>query len=174
MITSNPQLREEIKKSYPDINIFNIPVVKLVSVNIGIGQFKDDKERIEKVIKTIELLTGQKPRSIKAKKSVSAYKTRQGQIIAYGVTIRGKRAYDFITKLFTVAIPRIRDFRGLNKKNINKQTLNIGFRENIVFPESSYEATSNITGLQAIITLNKYNQKINQNIFELLGCKFQS
>lgn len=173
IITSNQQLRALLSKSHPNENIWSLPVIKSVVVNIGTGSIKDEKETIQKVIELLQSITGQKPIPTKAKKAVSAFKTRQGNIIGYKVTLRGKRAYDFINKLFHFSLPRIRDFRGLSEKFINHNTMNIGLRESSVLPENSENSLNFVYSLQATISLTTCDKTYTREVMELLGVKFK-
>lgn len=177
IIKNNAELRQKLHQIFTSENIFRLPNLKSVTVNIGIGQFKEDQEKVEKIINMLTTISGQKPRKNLAKKSVSAFKTRKGQIIGYSVTLRNKIAFDFISKLFNVALPRIRDFRGLASSSINGRTLNIGIKENIIFPEVTYENFGSISGLQISLTMNsKYqdDQAMVKKAFKLLGAKFKT
>src|SRR3989339_1233054 len=138
LIENNQQLIKKLQSTYSDINILALPRVKSATINIGTGKIKDDKEALEKVFNLIKLITGQAPQAVKAKKSIAAFKVREGQAIGYKVTLRNKKAFDFLNKLFQVAIPRIRDFRGLKENSINGSSFNLGIIDNIVFPESDY------------------------------------
>lgn len=173
IITSNQQLRHILAKDHPDMNIWSLPIIKSVVVNVGIGSIRDEKDTIQKVIELLQSLTGQKPIASKAKKAVSAFKTRQGNIIGYKVTLRGKRAFDFITKLFHFSLPRIRDFRGLSDTLINQGTMNIGLKESSVLPENSENNTAFVYGLQITISLTTCDPVITRQVMELLGAKFK-
>lgn len=173
IITSNQQLRHILAKNHPDMNIWSLPIVKSVVVNVGIGSIRDEKDTIQKVIELLQSLTGQKPIASKAKKAVSAFKTRQGNIIGYKVTLRGQRAFDFTTKLFHFSLPRIRDFRGLSGSFINHGTMNIGLKESSVLPENSENNTAFVYGLQITISLTTGDPAITRQVMELLGAKFK-
>ena len=139
-------------------------IIKIV-VSTGIGSVKDEPKK-ENILKSLTLIAGQKPKINQAKKSIAAFKSRQGMPIGYSVTLRGKRARDFLEKLINVAIPRTRDFRGLDQKLIdNAGNLTIGLKEHIVFPETANEDVRSAFGLGVTIATKA---KTKQEALELL------
>lgn len=140
-------------------------IIKVV-VSAGIGSRKDDKEKMESIEKSLSLITGQKPKVNQAKKSIASFKLRQGMPIGYSITLRGKRMYDFLEKFINIAIPRMRDFRGLSPDLIDEAgNITIGLREHIVFPEVSKEDIKSAFGLAVTIVTDA---KIKEEAFELL------
>jgi large subunit ribosomal protein L5 len=139
-------------------------IVKVV-VSTGIGSVKDEPKK-EAILKSLTLIAGQKPQVNSAKKSIAAFKSREGMPIGYSVTLRGKRMRDFLEKLINVAIPRIRDFRGLDPKLIdNAGNMTIGVKEHIVFPETASEDVRSAFGLGVTIATKA---KTKQEALELL------
>jgi large subunit ribosomal protein L5 len=157
------KLSERFKKEIvPDIknklnkkNIFEVPVFEKVVFNIGVGRDHKDKNFLEMVENNLIAMSGQKPVRTKAKKSISNFKIRKGMEIGFKVTLRGKRMLDFIEKLVIIILPRIRDFKGLSLKNVDKDgNLNIGFKEQIAFPEIPPKGIERLHGLElTIVTL---------------------
>ena len=134
-------------------NLFSLPRPKKVVVNIGAGRLRDPKDH-EEVIKVLTLITGQKPVARGAKKAIASFKTRQGQIVGFKVTLHGQRMWDFLERLSAIVLPRVRDFRGLSSSAVDAGgNLTIGFREHIVFPEVSNEDVRHIFGLEVTIVL---------------------
>ena len=153
-------------------NKMAVPVVKKIIINIGVGRMiaggKD-----EKLLKDIEndlaAICGQKPTQTKAKKSIAAFKLRQGMIAGYKCTLRKNRMYSFLDRLVGVSLPRTRDFRGLDKKSIDRGTMTIAIKEHIVFPEVVAERTSQIFGFEATIVTSAKTSQETEALFRHLG-----
>ena len=134
-------------------NIMQVPKVEKITLNMGVGESVTDKKAIEKAQADLESITGQRPLATKAKKSVATYKIREGFPIGCKVTLRKSRMYDFLDRLVNIALPRIRDFRGLNKKSFDGNgNYSIGIKEQIIFPEIDYDNIDKIRGLDITIT----------------------
>ena len=144
-----PELQKELGYS----NSMQVPRVQKITLNMGVGEAMNDKKAIEKAQKDLEKITGQKPLITKAKKSVASFKVREGFPIGVKVTLRKARMYDFLDRLINIALPRIRDFRGLNKKSFDGNgNYSIGVKEQIIFPEIDYDNIDTIRGLDITIT----------------------
>jgi len=140
-------------------------IIKVV-VSTGLGSRKDDKEKMKGLEKSLSLITGQKPKVNQAKKSIATFKLRQGMPIGYSITLRGARMYDFLEKFINIAIPRMRDFRGLSPDLIDEAgNMTIGLREHIIFPEVSKEDIKSAFGLGVTIVTNA---KTKEEAFEIL------
>lgn len=174
LITNNSQLKEKLKTIYPDRNIFDLPTIKSVVIHIGTGRMKDDDNHLKKVQNLLAQISGQKPIPTIAKKSIAAFKVRKGAIIGYKVTLRGRRAYNFLNKLFHITVPRIRDFRGFSEKLVNDNSFNLGLKESEVFPEASLELIEINSGLQIVANLNNSDSERTKKVIELLSGKFQN
>jgi len=134
-------------------NVMQVPEVEKITLNMGVGESVTDKKAIEKAQADLESITGQRPLATKAKKSVATYKLREGFPIGCKVTLRKSRMYDFLDRLVNIALPRIRDFRGLNKKSFDGNgNYSIGIKEQIIFPEIDYDSIDKIRGLDITIT----------------------
>ncbi|MEI6288283.1 MAG: 50S ribosomal protein L5 [bacterium] len=165
-----PALQEKFELK----NYLAVPKIKSISVNIGINARNSDSSVADNAEATLRRITGQKPIRTKAKQAISAFKVRQGQVVGVKVTLRGERMYDFIDKLVNVAIPRIRDFRGLLEKNVDKQgNLTLGFKEHIVFPEIKSDEVEKILGLEVSVATSAKNHEQGLELFRLLGFPFQ-
>src|SRR3989338_8449813 len=150
------------------------PRILKVVVNVGTGKMRDKKDAIEAVEKHLALITGQKPSPRPARVAMASFKTRQGMIVGYKVTLRGERMYDFLNKLVGFAIPRTRDFRGIPLKSVDRGgNLTLGIREHIVFPEMIGEDVRNIFGLEATIVTNAKNRKEAEELLRLIGFPLQ-
>jgi len=146
-----------------------VPRIEKVTVNIGIGRLKDDKER-EEARRFLELVTGQKPEPRPARIAIASFKTRKGSLVGLRVTLRGKRMWDFLERFVYVAIPRMRDFRGLPATAVDEHgNLNIGVREHIIFPEMIGEDIRRVFSLQVIVTTNAHTHERADALFRSLG-----
>jgi large subunit ribosomal protein L5 len=156
-------------------NDLAVPRILKVTLNSGLGKYRQEQKIIEEIEKDMTLIAGQKAVFTKAKKAISSFKTRIGQAIGLKVTLRGRRMYDFLDRLISLALPRTRDFRGLSPKSLDKNgNLNIGIREQIVFPEISHEHVRTIFGLEACVTTNARNKEEGLELFKLLGFPIKS
>jgi large subunit ribosomal protein L5 len=153
-------------------NKLAVPRIVKVSISTGTGSLKDKtKEQI--IEKSMAVITGQKAKFNPAKKSIAAFKLREGMKIGYSVMLRGQRMHDFLDRLVNVAIPRIRDFRGLNAKAVDSMgNFTIGLKEHNVFPETSEEDLKNVFGLGVTIVTSAKNKEEATELFKLLGFPF--
>jgi len=139
-------------KKYGYKNVMAVPRIEKVVINAGLGDCKDDTKKFTTALEEIGLITGQKPIITKAKKSVSNFKLREGQRIGAKVTLRGARMYEFLDKLLSVALPRVRDFRGISPSSFDAQgNYAFGIREQLVFPEISYEKIDKVRGFDICV-----------------------
>lgn len=144
-----PRLREEFGYS----NIMEVPQITKVTVNMGVGEASQDRKAMEGAISDLSKITGQQPLITKARKSVAGFKIRQGWPIGCKVTLRRHRMYDFLDRLVNVAIPRMRDFRGLNPKAFDgRGNYSMGVQEQIIFPEIDYDKIDKVRGMDITIT----------------------
>ncbi len=154
-------------------SMMQVPKIKKVVLNAGVGRFIKEAGFIDAVEKTLSRITGQKPVRTKAKKSISNFKIREGQEIGVVVTLRGPRMYHFLEKLLAVTFPRVRDFHGVSDKAFDRQgNYTIGFKENIAFPEVKMEEIDKIHGLQVVISTNAKNKEEGKALLKQLGFPF--
>jgi len=164
----------EMKKKFGYKNNLAVPNIVKVVVSTGLGSKKEDKEKMANIEKSFVFLTGQKAKINKAKKSIASFKLRQGMPIGYSVTLRGQRMYDFLDKLVNVAIPRVRDFRGLNPDLIDEAgNLTIGFKEHIVFPEATGDDIRSAFGLGVTVVTNAKTKERALELLRLIGFPFK-
>lgn len=155
-------------------NYLAVPKIDKVNINVGINARTGDKSFIENAENTITRITGQKPAQAKARKAISAFKVRDGMVVGVKVTLRGQRMYDFLDKLINIAIPRIRDFRGLSQKSVDqKGNLTIGFKEHNVFPEIKSDEVEKIHGLEVTISNTAKDYEKGLRLLDLLGFPFK-
>lgn len=143
-------------------------------VNVGTGKMRDKKEAVETVEKHLALITGQKASPRPARAAVASFKTRQGMVVGYKITLRGQRMYDFLDRLINFAIPRTRDFRGIPLTSVDSNgNLTIGIKEHIVFPEMISEDVRNIFGFEVSVVTNAKGRNEAIELFKLLGFPLQ-
>jgi len=141
-------------------NVLALPRIEKVVINIGLGRALKDEKFLEVVMRDLALIAGQKPRTTLARKSIANFKTRKGMVIGATVTLRGQRMYDFISRLINIALPRTRDFRGINVKSLDKNgNLTIGVKEHIIFPEIKGEEVRNIFGFEITVVVKAKNKE---------------
>lgn len=159
-----------MQKKFGIDNVMAVPRVDKVVINVGIGKVTKEDKFIEKVVRDLGLLSGQKPVFRKAKKSISGFKSREGMNVGLVVTLRGKRMYDFLGRLINVALPRSKDFRGIDVKHFDKTgNLNLGLREHSIFPEIHYESLKDIFGLEITVVTTAKERKRGVELLTLLG-----
>lgn len=155
-------------------NAMLAPRVTQIVINIGFGHHAKEKEYIDGVGKGLTKISGQKPIFTKAKKSVSAFKIREGQVIGAKVTLRGQRMYDFLDKLVNITFPRVRDFRGISDQAVDSSgNLTVGFKDYSCFPEIKVEEIDNIFGLEVCLATSAKNRETGLELFRLLGFPFK-
>ncbi|XBC43253.1 MAG: 50S ribosomal protein L5 [Buchnera aphidicola (Meitanaphis flavogallis)] len=154
---------EILKKLMSEFNyssVMQVPKIDKITLNIGVGLASVDKKHLENAISDLTKISGQKPLVTKARKSVSSFKIRKGYPIGCKVTLRGKKKWDFLERLIVIAIPRIRDFRGLSEKSFDgRGNYSIGIREQIIFPEIDYDKIDRIRGINVTITTTAMSNK---------------
>lgn len=166
-------VKKSMKAEFKYANDFQIPKITKVVINSGLGQAKDSDEILKNAIADMNRISGQKPRINKAKKSISGFKLREGQIVGLSVTLRSERMYDFIERLVNIALPRIRDFRGLSPKSFDGNgNYSLGIKEHIIFPEIKFENVKEALHLQVNITTTAKTDDEGKKLLELLGFPF--
>ena len=163
-----------LQKEWGLKNPLAVPRVEKVVVSIGIGEMAHNKEILQKASDYLAQITGQKPKLCRAKKSIAGFKIRQGDPIGLMVTLRRRRMYDFLDKLFTIVLPRVRDFQGVSRTAFDGHgNYNLGLREQTVFPEIDYDKIDKVRGLQVTIVTNTDDDKKAERLLELLGLPFE-
>ena len=165
-----PQLKEKLGID----NVMAVPKLTKVVINMGVGEALTDKKHLESAVNDLELIAGQKAVITKAKKSVASFKLREGWPVGCKVTLRGDRMYDFIERLVNIAIPRERDFRGLNPKSFDGQgNYSMGIKEQIIFPEINYDNIDKIRGMDICINTSASNMEDAKALLEVLNFPFK-
>ncbi len=164
-----PQLMEKFVYK----NKLAVPKIQKIVVNMGVGRAIDNKKLIEEATKHLSIITGQKPLITKAKKAISGFKLRQGQAIGCKVTLRGKRMFEFLDRLISVVLPRIRDFRGLSPKSFDgRGNYTLGLTEQIVFPEISVDTVEFVQGMDITLRISGKSDEQSCELLKLLGMPF--
>jgi large subunit ribosomal protein L5 len=149
----NQEIRPALVRKFGYSSIMQAPKLVKVTLNMGVGEAKQDAKMLEAAREQLATIAGQHPNVRRARKSVAAFKLREGMPVGLSVTLRDERAYEFLDRLFSVAIPRIRDFRGLNPRSFDgRGNYSMGVREQIIFPEIDYDAIDQVRGLDITIT----------------------
>jgi large subunit ribosomal protein L5 len=172
--TYQTRVREDLMKRFNYSSAMAVPRLEKVVVNQGLGEAKDDSKLLEKALKDMGLITLQKPIVTKSKKSVSNFKLRAGQNVGLKVTLRGEKMYTFLEKLINIALPRIRDFRGVNPNSFDgRGNYNLGIKEQMVFPEITYEMVDATRGYDVTIVTTAKNDEEARALLEGLGFPFK-
>ena len=160
------QIKQELKSKLGLKNIFEVPKIKKIILNIGIGEAKDDSKLIDKALEDLTLISGQKAVKTISKKAISGFKIRAGMPLGVKVTLRNKIMYEFLDRLVNIAIPRIRDFRGLNMKSFDGNgNFSMGIKEHVIFPEINFDKVDKVRGMDITICTSAKN---NNEALELL------
>lgn len=164
------KLRQQLELA----NTLEVPRITKITLNMGVGEAINDKKIIDKAMQDLTMISGQKPVATKARKSVATFKIRQGQLIGCKVTLRRKRMYEFLDRLINVAIPRIRDFRGLNPRSFDGQgNYSLGIQEQIIFPEIDYSQIDVVRGLDVTITTTAKSDAHARALLEAFNFPFR-
>lgn len=159
-----------LKETFGYKNMMAVPKIEKVVLNVGLGKGLTDSSYIETAENTLKRISGQKPVPTRAKKSISNFKIREGMVIGMKVTLRGEKMYEFLDKLVHITLPRVRDFRGLSPKAIDKDgNFNIGIKEHISFPEISADEVEKVHGLEISIVTTAHSREEGRALFESLG-----
>ena len=154
-------------------NRLAVPRLDKIVINMGVGEATQDKKRVESVAAEMELIAGQKPVVAKAKKSIAQFKLREGMPIGCKVTLRRDRMYEFLDRLVTIALPRVRDFRGLNPKSFDgRGNYAMGLKEQIVFPEINYDRIEKVRGMDIIVTTTAKTDEEARELLRLFNFPF--
>lgn len=166
-----PQLIEKFRYK----NKLSVPKIQKIVINMGVGRATENKKLIEEATKHLSVIAGQKPLITKAKKAVSGFKLREGQAIGCKVTLRGKRMFEFLDRLISIVLPRIRDFRGLSVKSFDgRGNYTLGLTEQIVFPEISVESVEFVQGMDITVVITGNSNEQSCELLRLLGMPFRS
>ena len=170
----NQQIVPELKKKLELKNTMEVPRILKITVNMGVGEAVADKKVMDAATADMAKITGQKPAFTKAKKSVATFKVRDGQAIGCKVTLRGARMYEFLDRLVNIAIPRIRDFRGISSRSFDgRGNYSLGVKEQIIFPEIQYDQIDQIRGMDITISTSARDDKHGRALLEAFKFPFR-
>ncbi len=170
----NDTIAKDLMKELGLKNPHEVPRLEKVVVNVGLGKAKDDKKIMEVATNTLRKITGQQPIETIAKNSIAGFKLREGNKIGLKVTLRGDRMYEFVDRVITIVLPRLRDFHGVKTGAFDRQgNYSLGFVDQSVFPELSFEETTTSHGLQVVFVINAKEQTHARALLEKLGMPFQ-
>ena len=154
-------------------NVMEIPRIDKIVLNMGVGEATQDKKKVDKAAGEMELIAGQKPVATKAKKSIAQFKLREGMPIGVKVTLRRERMYEFLARFITIALPRVRDFRGLNPKSFDgRGNYACGLKEQLIFPEISYDQVDQTRGMDVIVATTAKTDDEARELLRLFGFPF--
>ncbi len=160
-------------KKFNYANVNQVPKLVKITINSGLGDVKDNSKSIQLAQEELKLISGQKPVLTQAKKSVANFKIREGQSIGMKVTLRGTRMYEFFDKFVSIALPRVRDFRGVSKKSFDgRGNYSMGVKEQLIFPEISYDQVEKVRGFDICITTTANTDEEARELLALLGMPF--
>lgn len=169
------EILPELAKFVGGKNPHAVPHIDRVVVNVGVGKFLKEENRINEIRESLQMITGQKVISTKAKKAIAGFKTRTGLEVGMRTTLRGKRMWQFLDRLIHVAMPRMRDFQGITRSSVDTYgNLNIGVKEHMVFPEIIPEKVQTLFGFQITIVTTAADKKSGEKLFELIGMPLQA
>ncbi len=154
-------------------SVMQAPKIEKITINMGVGEAKDNQKFLESALEEMTLIAGQKPVTTKAKKSVSNFKIREGMAIGCKVTLRGNRMYEFLDKLVNISLPRVRDFRGVSKTSFDgRGNYALGIKEQLIFPEINYDKIDKLRGMDIIITTTANTDEEARELLKLMGMPF--
>ncbi|CAM8651751.1 MULTISPECIES: 50S ribosomal protein L5 [Sphingobium] len=154
-------------------NVMEVPKIDKITLNMGVGEATQDKKKVTQAAEEMELIAGQKPVITKAKKSIAQFKLREGMPIGAKVTLRRERMYEFLDRMINIALPRVRDFRGLNPKSFDgRGNYAFGIKEQIIFPEISYDRVDKVRGMDIIVTTTAKTDDEARELLRLFGFPF--
>jgi large subunit ribosomal protein L5 len=164
-----PRLKDELELD----SIMQVPRIEKITLNMGVGEAKTDSKAMDAAIEELTTIAGQRAQVRKARKSIAQFKVREGMAVGARVTLRGDRMYDFLDRLVSIALPRIRDFRGLNPKSLDgRGNFSMGVREQLIFPEINYDDIQDVRGLDVTITTSAKSDEHALALLLALGLPF--
>ncbi|HEX5350603.1 MULTISPECIES: 50S ribosomal protein L5 [Trichococcus] len=165
-----PSLMEKFEYT----SIMQTPKIDKIVINMGVGDAVSNTKNLDKAVEELTLISGQKPVITLAKKSIAAFRLREGMPIGTKVTLRGERMYDFLDKLVTVSLPRVRDFRGISKKSFDgRGNYTLGIKEQLIFPEVDYDRVDKVRGMDIVIVTTANTDEESRELLTQLGMPFQ-
>ena len=169
----NDEIVDALTKKFGYKNVMEVPKLDKIVINMGVGEAKDNAKLLESAVKDLETITGQKAVLTRAKKSVANFKIREGLAIGCKVTLRGERMYEFVERLFNAALPRVRDFRGINPDSFDgRGNYAMGVKEQLIFPEIEYDKIDKVRGMDIIFVTTAKTDEEARELLTLMGAPF--
>ena len=163
-----------LKDKFEYKNVMEVPKLEKITINMGLGDIKDNQKMLETAVQELGIITGQKPVMTKAKKSIANFKLRAGMPIGAKVTLRGENMYTFADKFFNIALPRVRDFKGVSKNSFDgRGNYTMGIKEQLIFPEIEYDKIDKIKGMDITFTTTAKTDEEAYALLEMLGMPFE-
>ena len=167
------EIIDAMVKKFGYKNIMEVPKLDKIVVNIGVGEAKENAKVLESAVRDLEVITGQKPVVTKDKKSIANFKIREGMAIGCKVTLRGERMYDFLDRLVNLALPRVRDFRGVNPNSFDgRGNYSLGIKEQLIFPEIEYDKVDKVRGMDVICVTTAKTDEEARELLKLFNMPF--
>lgn len=168
------EIRPQLKEKFGYKNVMDIPKLEKVVINMGLGEAIQNPKALDAAVGDMTLIAGQKPVITRAKKSISAFKLREGMAIGCKVTLRGDRMYEFVDKLITIALPRVRDFRGVSTKAFDgRGNYTLGLKEQLIFPEIDYDKVDRIRGMEIVFVTSAKTDEETRELLKLMGMPYR-
>ena len=165
----------EMMKKFNYTSVMQVPKLEKIVINMGVSDVRENAKALENAVRDLQIITGQKVVTTKAKKSIAGFKIREGMEIGCKVTLRNEKMYDFAEKLFAVALPRVRDFRGLSPNSFDgRGNYSMGVKEQLIFPEISYDQVEMVRGFDICITTTANTDEEARELLALLGMPFET
>ena len=169
----NDEIVDAMIKKFGYKNVMEVPKLDKIVVNIGVGEAKENAKVLESAVRDLEIITGQKPIVTKAKKSIANFKIREGMSIGCKVTLRGEKMYDFLDRLVNLALPRVRDFRGVNPNSFDgRGNYSLGIKEQLIFPEIEYDKVDKVRGMDVICVTTAKTDEEARELLRLFNMPF--
>lgn len=170
----NDSVKSELVNKFNYSSVMEVPKIEKIVVNMGVGDAVQNSKVLDTAVEELEAITGQKPLVTKAKKSVATFRLREGMPIGAKVTLRGERMYEFLDKLISVSLPRVRDFRGVSKKSFDgRGNYTLGVKEQLIFPEIDYDKVSKVRGMDIVIVTTANTDEEARELLTQFGMPFQ-
>ena len=167
------EIKSAMTEKFGYKNVMQIPKLDKIVVNVGCGEAKDDQKKIDAIMSDLSQITGQKPVVCKAKKAIANFKLREGNIIGVKVTLRDQKMYEFLDRFFNIALPRVRDFRGINPNSFDgRGNYSVGLKEQLIFPEIEYEKIDAIRGMDINFVTTAKTDEEARELLALMGAPF--
>lgn len=174
LVNYNENVKPELMKTFGYSSVMQVPKIEKIVINMGVGDAITNSKVLDAAVEDLKTITGQKPIITKAKKSIAAFKLREGVAIGCKVTLRGERMYEFFDKLVSIALPRVRDFRGLSKDSFDgRGNYTLGVKEQLIFPEINFDKVLKVRGMDIVIVTTAKTDNEGRELLKLMGMPFK-